>query len=147
VLLVVSANLMLAAVVPVVVEGTMEREVVKELELDRLAATTLLEAALVDMVAAMVAALLKVSLKVQVLVLGVVPAQELDGPVAVALLVQAMLPDSVPAMVVVREVAIMAGQAAVEAPDLDPVTEDTIKFSFVLDKLEQEPTRLFNLLV
>jgi len=147
VLLVVSANLMLAAVVPVVVEGTMEREVVKELEVDRLAATTLPEAALVDTVAAMVAALLKVSLKVLVLELGVVPAQELDGPVAVALLVQAMLLDSVPAMVVAREVAIMAGQAAVEAPDLDPVTEDTIKFSFVSDKLEQEPTRLFNLLV
>jgi len=51
---------MLEAMVPVVAAGTTEREVVKELELDKQAATILLEAPLVDRVAGMVVASLKV---------------------------------------------------------------------------------------
>jgi hypothetical protein len=100
---------MLAAVVPVVGVGTTEMEVVKELELDRPAATTLLEAAPVDRVAATAVALLKVSLKVQASELGVGLAPEVDRRVAVALLVQAMPLEMVQAPVVVVAVAIMAG--------------------------------------
>jgi hypothetical protein len=100
---------MLAAVVPVVAAGTMEMEVVKELELDKPAATTLLEAAPVDRVAATAVALLKVSLKVQASELGVDLAPEVDRPVAVALLAQAMPLETVRAPVVVAVVVIMVG--------------------------------------
>jgi hypothetical protein len=60
--------------------------------------------------------------------LGLVLALELDRLVALALLVQAMPPDSVPAVVVAGEVAKMVGRPAVQATDLDPVAVDTLKF-------------------
>jgi len=66
-------------------------------------------------------------------VLGVVLAQELDGLVAAALLFQATQSEQVSAPVVAQAVVIMVGQAAVEALDLDPVMEDTIKFCFLLN--------------
>jgi hypothetical protein len=71
-----------------------------------------------------------VSLKVQVSELVVVLALELDKPVVVVLLLKAMPPEMVQVAVAVQVVAIMAGQPAVEAPDLDPVTEDTIDLRF-----------------
>jgi hypothetical protein len=100
---------MLVAVVLVVAAETMEMEVAKELELGRLPATTLLEVALVDRVVATVVGLLRVSLKVQVSVLGVVLAPEVDRRAALVLLVQAMQPEKELAVVVARVVAIMAG--------------------------------------
>jgi hypothetical protein len=60
--------------------------------------------------------------------LGQVLALELDKPVAVALLVQAMPLESVAAPVAAQVLAIMAELAVVEAPDLDPVMVDSIKF-------------------
>jgi hypothetical protein len=87
----------------------MEMEVAKELELGRLPATTLLEVALVDRVVATAVGLLRVSLKVQVSVLGVVLAPEVDRRAALVLLVQAMQPEKELAVVVARVVAIMAG--------------------------------------
>ena len=76
----------------------MEMEVVMARELDRPEVMTLL-AVPVDKVAATVAALLKVSLQAQASELAQVPVLELDRPVAVALLVQAMPLESVAARV------------------------------------------------
>jgi hypothetical protein len=128
---------MRAAVVPVVAAETMEMEVAKELELGRPLATKLQEAAPVDRVVATVVALSRVSLKVQASVLGAVLAPEVDRPVALVLLVQAMPPEKELVVVVAQVVAIMAGQAAVEGPGLDPAAEDTIK-PWVSDILKPE---------
>ena len=124
----VSATLMLAVVVTAAEAGTMAMEVVTARELDGPEVTTLLEAVPADKVAATVVAKLKVSLQVQALELGQVLAVELDRPVALALMVQAMPPESVAAPVAALVLARMVGQAVVQVPDLDPVAEDSIKF-------------------
>jgi len=140
--LVVLATLMLAAVVLAVAVETMEMEAVTAKELDKLAAMTLLEEVPLDREAATVAATLTVSLKVQASELGLVLAPELDRLVALALMVQAMPPDSVAAPVAAQVVATMAGQPVVEAPDLESVAVDTLKFP-ISGKLEWEPNTHF----
>jgi hypothetical protein len=132
---------MLAVVVMVAAAALMEMEVVTAKELDRPAATRL-QAMLVERVAATVVASLKVSLKVQALELGLVLASELDRQVALALMVQAMPLESVEVAVAAQVAATTAGQAAAQAPDLDLVPVDILKYPF-LDKLKPESKHSF----
>jgi hypothetical protein len=83
-----------------------------------------------------------VSLKGQASELGLVQVSELHRLVALALLVQAMLPEAVQAAEVARVEAKMAGLAAEEAREKGPVAVHTLKFSF-LNKLEREPITHF----
>ena len=104
---------MLAVVVTAAEAGTMAMEVVTARELDGPEVTTLLEAVPADKVAATVVAKLKVSLQVQALELGQVLAVELDRPAALALMVQAMPPESVAAPVAALVLATKIGRAHV----------------------------------
>jgi hypothetical protein len=69
-------------------------------------------------------------LKVQASELAQVLALERHIPIAMVLMVQAMLPEEVPAGVAALVEAAMVGSLAVEALDRDLVVVDTLKFRF-----------------
>ncbi|XBI74724.1 hypothetical protein VPH35_068206 [Triticum aestivum] len=127
----VPATLMLAVVVTVVVVVTTEMEVVPALALDRLVATTLLEALQMGEEAAMVAAQLEMSLTVQVLELDLVLGLALLRPVALALMAKAMPREWAVAWVVAVVKAKMAELEVAEAVDPDLVVADTTKLPFI----------------